>query len=209
MSAVRSTVMQRQRRFLFAAAAEAVILLLLAVPLVSTVWAGVVAFWFGCLGVVSLRRRADELPRALTIFHRMCALAFPIGATWIKWHEASIGSTESTGLSNRLQHFTWAFCTVGLFAPVLVRWVMKRTLLECALIVVGFVAALGNLNEVGEWSRHTMAIGRAYDDTIKDLMMNAAGSLTGAIVLARSAGISGSVSAGRLSRLGRAASTPR
>ncbi len=202
--------MQRQRLFLFAAAAEAVLLLGIAGLLVSTVWAAVVMFWFGCLGLVSIRCRGDEPSRALTTFHRTCALAFPIGATWIKWHETAIGSTESTGLSNRLQHFMWAFCSVGLFAPVLARWVMKRTLLECALIVVGFVAALGNLNEVGEWSRHTLAIGRAYDDTIKDLIMNAAGSLTGAVVLARCAGINGSVSLSRsLSRLRRAASTPR
>lgn len=149
--------------------------------LVSPVWAGVVTFWFGCLAVQ--RVAGLSVPAGLLRWHMAGTLVFPVVATAVKWHERASGAVESTGLSNRLQHGGWAFCTVLLFVPALRRWTGRLCRVELMLLAMALVALLGNLNEVGEWARHTITSGRAYDDTIKDLLMNAAGSGLGALVL--------------------------
>jgi hypothetical protein len=151
---------------------------------VFPVWFFVMAFWFGCLWL-QYRNGEPTMPRGLMIFHRIGTLTFPIFATLMKWRGARNGVFEDISIGNRVQHFTWALGTVALFAPLLGRWVVDRKWLEKHLIVVGFVALLGNLNEIGEWSRSLMNIDVAYRDTMLDLVMNLFGSALGAFILVR------------------------
>ena len=177
------------RRFLQVAAFVAAAVIVFSVVAMSVAWAVLIAAWFACLAVQHVERFGgvavlDAMP-SIRRFHRVASLSFPAAASALKWHEALSGATESTGLSNRLQHGGWALCTVGLFAPTLLRWTSSRRRFEVLVIVVGFVALLGNLNEVMEFKEHVMVGRDAYSDTIKDLTMNVLGASIGAMVLNR------------------------
>jgi hypothetical protein len=143
------------------------------------VWVGVMVFWFGCLAA-QYRLRTPDMSRALTIWHQSCVLVFPVASTILKWHLFANNIGADVGFGNRVQHFSWAFCTVGLFAPTLVRWIEGNGLVQKIVVTIGFVGLLGNLNEIAEWRKG----GMQYGDTMKDLVMNVAGSFAGALVIA-------------------------
>ena len=147
-------------------------------------WFLVMVFWFGCLAL-QYWRGEPGMARGLTIFHRVCVLGFPAYATFMKWRNAQHGVFEDISIGNRIQHFSWALCTVGLFVPMLRRWIVGRSPYQQVMMIVGFVAMLGNLNEIGEWSRSLMAIDVAYRDTMLDLTMNLLGSTLGALIVLR------------------------
>jgi hypothetical protein len=142
------------------------------------VWVGVLVFWFGCLAV-QYRNGEPAMTRPLTLWHRACVLLFPIGATILKWHLFSNDLGSDVGFGNRVQHFSWALCTVGLFTPTLYRWVQGSGIVQRVAVTIGLVSMLGNLNEIAEWRRG----GMQHGDTMKDLVMNIAGSFMGALVI--------------------------
>jgi hypothetical protein len=142
------------------------------------VWVAVLLFWFGGVAF-QYRKGVPELPTGLRVWHRACVLGFPIATTFVKWHLFVNDLGSDVGIGNRVQHFSWALCTVGLFAPMLRRWMTDREVLQKILIAVGFVSMLGNLNEIAEWRRG----GMQYGDTIKDLTMNILGSVLGGLII--------------------------
>jgi hypothetical protein len=142
------------------------------------IWVAILLFWFGCLAA-QYRHGEPSMPRSLTLWHQACVLLFPIGSTILKWYLFANDIGSDVDFGNRIQHFSWAFCTVGLFLPTLYRWVRLSGPIQMVAVTIGFVSILGNLNEIAEW-RHG---GMQYGDTMKDLVMNIAGSLAGALVI--------------------------
>jgi hypothetical protein len=169
-----------KRLFSFPAAAVVTSLVLIGFSAVALypVWVGVLLFWFGSL-FVQYRNGTPELPAKLRVFHQVSALAFPIAATALKWYLFARELGSDVGFGNRIQHFSWALCTVGLFAPMLRHLMVQRDLLQRMMIIVGFVSMLGNFNEIAEWRRGSMQ----YSDTMKDLTMNIAGAVLGGLIV--------------------------
>jgi hypothetical protein len=143
-----------------------------------TVWVAVLFFWFGCVAI-QYRKGVPSLPIGLQIWHRACVLGFPVATTYLKWHLFVNDLGSDVGFGNRVQHFGWALCTVGLFVPMLRRWMNDREAVQKVLMVVGFVSMLGNFNEIAEWRRG----GMQYGDTMKDLTMNILGSIVGGLIV--------------------------
>ena len=152
------------------------------------IWVGVLAFWFASVALL-YRRGAPEMPVALRRWHQACILLFPIGATLTKYRLYANDIGSDIGFGNRIQHFSWALCTVGLFAPMLLRWMSQRDVLQKLMIAIGFVSMLGNFNEIAEWRRG----GMLYGDTMKDLVMNTAGAFLGALIIMSLDGMRGHV----------------
>jgi hypothetical protein len=142
------------------------------------VWVAVLLFWFGCLAA-QYRHGVPAMPRGVRAWHRACVIGFPIVTTVVKWHLFVNDIGADVGFGNRVQHFAWALCTVGLFVPMLRRWMDQREVMQKVLMAAGFVSLLGNLNEIAEW-RHG---GMQYGDTMKDLTMNIFGSIVGGLII--------------------------
>lgn len=142
------------------------------------IWVAVLGFWFGSVALL-YRRGTPEMSAPVRLWHQACVLLFPIGATLTKYRLYANDIGSDVGFGNRIQHFSWALCTVGLFAPMLLRWMSHRDVVQKLMIAVGFVSMLGNFNEIAEWRRG----GMLYGDTMKDLVMNFGGALLGALII--------------------------
>ena len=170
--------MKRVLSFPVVASCVAVTLMVCSAWKLYPIWVAVLLFWFGSVAVL-YRRGTPLMSAGVRRWHQACVLLFPIGATLAKYHLYANDVGSDVGFGNRIQHFSWALCTVGLFAPMLLRWMSQRDLVQKLMMAVGFVSMLGNLNEIAEWRRG----GMLYGDTMKDLVMNIAGAFLGALII--------------------------
>jgi hypothetical protein len=168
---------------------EAVALVAFSLVAVFATWAVLLVAWFVMAAL--MQRVKPRIPPRMAMWHIAAVVGFPLVATGWKWAQQRFDITDG-GAPNRVQHFVWAACVVGMLLPVLTRWWRGRRLWEQVLMAVGTVSVFGNFAEVMEYVNvrdEVKASHRAarytLGDTMVDLCVNAAGAMVAALLLIR------------------------
>jgi hypothetical protein len=170
---------------------EALVLMIFGALQVFPGWAFILANWFVLALAIhhgTNRGRLPRLPRTAEMLHYLSMIGFPIVATLWKYIQ-HVRDLDDGGIPNRLQHFGWAACTVGVLMPLLARWWEHRRLWERVAIATGVIALIGNVTELFEFLNKYDRIEADYyhaevmfKDTIADLIMNVFGAVAAAVV---------------------------
>jgi hypothetical protein len=170
---------------------EALVLMVFGAWQVFPAWAFILINWFVLALLIERGTklgRLPTLPRPAKALHYLSMFAFPAIATLWKYIQR-VRELDDGGIPNRLQHFGWALCTVGVLMPLFARWWEHRRLWERIAITTGVVALIGNVTELFEFINKFDRIEADYyhaeimfKDTVADLIMNVLGAVVAAVI---------------------------
>jgi hypothetical protein len=170
---------------------EALILMVFGAAKVFPGWAFILANWFVFAIAIEFATKRGRFPRLqglVAALHYLSMIGFPIVATAWKYLQET-RNIDDGGIPNRLQHFGWAVCTVGVLMPLLTVWWQRRRLWERVVMTTGIIALLGNVTELFEFANKYDRIQNDYfhgqvmlKDTMADLVMNVVGAVVATVV---------------------------
>jgi hypothetical protein len=146
-------------------------------------WLVVLSAWVSIYAFIKWRKLDQQLNQTEQRVFTIVAIFYPVVETVIKHAINANWIPYSWEWLNRLEHFGFSTALGILLLPLVYKQLAKLDLFGQALLYIGFIIMLGNLNEFAEyllrvvWNLNSK-FALYYLDTIADLFINVCGGIT-------------------------------
>jgi hypothetical protein len=151
-------------------------------------WSSIIAVWASIYFYSKLKNLVRELSPSFRKIFLITAFAYPLVESGIKYIVSNDVIENSWVWLNRVEHFGFNIALCILVYPILSNWLKKLDFFGKALLYIGTLTIVGNLNEFMEFFLRLFwdlqeNFAHYYPDTMIDLIVNIVGTLCGFLLV--------------------------